>query len=123
MVIVVHNNISSVVYRIDVQDEINVQVGIFPRAGGNFSSKSIIVQTKIRPCKGDFFLKINNCADQNKTLHTNTNKRAGGNFSSKSIIVQTKIRQYRARGIFFSKLINVHARLFGTLEYLKDFFS
>jgi hypothetical protein len=36
MVIVVHNNISSVVYRIDVQDEINVQVGIFPRAVGIF---------------------------------------------------------------------------------------
>ena len=29
------------------------------RAGGNFFSKSINVQTKIRPCRGDFFLKIN----------------------------------------------------------------
>jgi hypothetical protein len=35
--------------------------------------------------------------------HGNTNKRAGWN--------------RRAGGIFFSKLINVHARLFGTLEY------
>ena len=51
---------------------------------------------------GDFFLKINNHADQNKTVHTNTNKRAGGNFSSKSIIVQTKIRQCRVD--FFLKI-------------------
>jgi hypothetical protein len=28
-------------------------------AGGNFFSKPINVQTKIRPCRGDFFLKIN----------------------------------------------------------------
>ena len=57
--------LSTLVYRIDVQDEINVQVGKFlknikcagqnRRAGGNFFSKSINVQTKIRPCRGDFF--------------------------------------------------------------------
>ena len=29
------------------------------RAGGNFFSKSINVQTKIRPCRGIFCLKIN----------------------------------------------------------------
>ena len=29
------------------------------RAGGNFFSKSINMQTQIRPCRGDFFLKIN----------------------------------------------------------------
>ena len=29
------------------------------RAGENFFSKSINVQTKIRPCRGEFFLKIN----------------------------------------------------------------
>ena len=29
------------------------------RAGGIFFSKSINVQTEIRPCRGDFFLKIN----------------------------------------------------------------
>ena len=57
----------TLVYRIDVQDEINVQVGKFlknikragqnRRAGGIFFSKSINVQTKIRPCRGDFFSK------------------------------------------------------------------
>ena len=41
-------------------------------------------------CRGEFFLKINKHADQNKTVQ--------GEF-------------------FFSKLINVRARLFGTLEY------
>jgi hypothetical protein len=41
--------------------------------------------------QGEFFLKINKRADQNKAVQ--------GFF-------------------FFSKLINVHARLFGTLEYL-----
>ena len=39
------------------------------------------------------------------TTNINTNKRAGWN--------------RRAGGNFFSKLINVHARLFGTLEYFK----
>ena len=29
------------------------------RAGGKIVSKSINVQTKIRPCRGEFFLKIN----------------------------------------------------------------
>ena len=29
------------------------------RAGGNFFSKSINVRTQIRPCRGDFLLKIN----------------------------------------------------------------
>jgi hypothetical protein len=53
------------VYRIDVQDEINVQEGKFlknikragqnRRAGRKIFSKSINVQTKIRPCRGDFF--------------------------------------------------------------------
>ena len=37
---------------INVQDGKDVQ-------GGNFFSKSIKVQTKIKPCRGDFFLKIN----------------------------------------------------------------
>ena len=76
----------TLVYWIDVQYEINVQVGKFlnnikragknrragrkiylknikragqnRRTGGNFFSKSINVQTKIRPCRGVFFLKI-----------------------------------------------------------------
>ena len=45
-----------------------------------------------RLCRGNFFLKINKRADQNKNAQG---------------------------GIFFSKLINLHARLFGTLEYLE----
>ena len=57
--------LSTLVYRIDVQYEINVQVGKFlkkikragqnRREGGIFFSKSINVQTKIRPCRGNFF--------------------------------------------------------------------
>ena len=56
-------------YRIDVLTEIKVQVEKFlknnkragqnRRAGGKIFSKSINVQTKIRPCRGEFFLKIN----------------------------------------------------------------
>ena len=52
-------------YRIDVQAEINVQVEKFlknikragqnRRAGGKIFSKSINVQTKIRPCRGEFW--------------------------------------------------------------------
>ena len=37
----------------------NKRAGWNKCAGGNFFSKSINVQTKIRPCRGDFFLKIN----------------------------------------------------------------
>jgi hypothetical protein len=37
----------------------NKRAGWNKRAGGIFFSKSINVQTKIRPCRGDFFLKIN----------------------------------------------------------------
>ena len=40
--------------------------------------------------QGGIFLKINKCADQNKAVQG---------------------------GFFFSKLINMHALLFGTLEY------
>ena len=50
----------TLVYRIDVQDEINVQVGKFliniKRVGQN------------RPAGGIFFLKINKRADQNRTV-------------------------------------------------------
>ena len=59
----------TLVYRIDLQAQINVQEGKFlknikragqnRRAGGKFFSKSINVQTQIRPYRGDFFLKIN----------------------------------------------------------------
>ena len=37
----------------------NRRAGRNKRAGGIFFSKSINVQTKIRPCRVDFFLKIN----------------------------------------------------------------
>ena len=37
----------------------NKRAGWNKRAGGNFFSKSINVQTKIRPCRVEFFLKIN----------------------------------------------------------------
>ena len=51
---------NTLVYRIDVQYEINVQVGKFlkniKRAGQN------------RRAGGNFFLKINKRADQNKTV-------------------------------------------------------
>ena len=57
--------LGTLVYRIDVQAEINVQVEKFlknikragqnRRAGGKIFSKSINVQTKIRPCRGEFW--------------------------------------------------------------------
>ena len=40
----------------------NKRAGWNKRAGGIFFSKSINVQTKIKPCRGEFFLKINNRA-------------------------------------------------------------
>ena len=39
---------------------------------GNFFSKTKNVQTKIRPCRGDFFLKINKRAGHTNN-NTNTN--------------------------------------------------
>ena len=57
--------LSTLVYQIDVQDEISVQEGKFSKnikragqnkhAGRKNFSKSINVQTKIRLCRGDFF--------------------------------------------------------------------
>ena len=41
--------------------------------------------------QGDFFLKNNKLADQNKAMRG---------------------------GIFFSKILNIHARLFGTLQFV-----
>ena len=77
--------------RIDVQAEINVQVEKFlknikragqnRRAGGKIFSKSINVQTKIRLCREEFFLKINKRADQSKAVHIGWNRHAGGIFS------------------------------------------
>ena len=51
------------------------------RAGGKIVSKSINVQTKIRPCRGEFFLKINKRADQNKAAVQEKIDVQGGNFS------------------------------------------
>ena len=45
----------------------NRRAGRNKRAGGKIFSKSINVQTKIRTCRGEFFLKINKRADQNRT--------------------------------------------------------
>jgi hypothetical protein len=41
------------------------------------------MQTQIRPCRGDFFLKINKCAGQ-IPRHLQENKGAGGFFSLKN---------------------------------------
>jgi hypothetical protein len=38
-----------------------VHIGWNRQAGGVFFSKSINVLTKRRPCRGEFFLKINKC--------------------------------------------------------------
>ena len=51
------------------------------RAGGKIVSKSINVQTKIRPCRGKFFLKINKRADQNRTAVQDKIDVQGGKFS------------------------------------------
>ena len=48
--------------------------------GGTFFSKSISVQTKIRPCRGKFFLKINKRADQKRTAVQDKIDVQGGNF-------------------------------------------
>ena len=85
------------------------------RAGGKIVSKSINVLTKIRPCRGNFFLKINKHADQNKAVHIGWNKCVGGNFFSKPINMQTKIRLCREK--FFLK--HVHASLL-VLNKLSD---
>ena len=127
------------------------------------------MQTKTRPCRGDFFLKINKCADQNKTLQvgffsqkhskntteplpmktiekkiqstsklfpkhsqtgqnsyerilsnsywTYTNNTCRGEFFLTINKREDQNKAMQGGGIFFSKLINVHACLFGTLEY------
>ena len=91
------------------------------RAGGIFFSKSINVQTEIRPCRGDFFLKINKRAGQ-IPIQMQENKCAGGFFFSKTINVQTKIRS--CRGDFLLK-INKRActSIRYTTEYVKYFLS
>ena len=63
--------------------------------------------------QGGFFLKINKLAEK-IPIHMQENKCARGFFFSKAINMQTKKRL--CRGNFFLKLINVHGRLFGTLE-------
>ena len=60
-------------------------------AGGKFSGKSINVQIKIKPSRGEFFLKINKRADQNKTMQ-------GGIFFSKALptLPMEKIEKIRS---------------------------
>ena len=71
------------------------------------------MQTQIRP--GGFFSQNYKCAGQ-IPIQMQENKRAGGFFlKNNKRADQNKAMQ---RGNFFSKLINVHARLFDTLEYV-----
>ena len=53
---IVGSSLHTLVYRIDVQDEINVQVGKF--------LKNIKRADPSKAVQGDFFLKINKCAGQ-----------------------------------------------------------
>ena len=64
------------------------------RAGGNFFSKWINMLTKIRPCRGEFFLKINKCACMSiwYTKSTYQAERLGqyrGSGSTSNVDVQT----------------------------------
>ena len=59
------------------------------------------MQTKIRPCRGEFFLKINKPADQNKAVHIGWNRRAGEIFLKINKRAD-KIRLYRVE--FFLKI-------------------
>ena len=67
-----HSGYSSVPNRRVVQNK---------HAGGKIVSKSINMQTKIRPCRGKFFLKINKRADQNRTAVQEKIDVQGGKFS------------------------------------------
>ena len=42
----------------------NRRVGQNKRAGGKILKKTLNVQTQVRPCRGDFFVKINKRAGQ-----------------------------------------------------------
>ena len=60
----------------------NRRIGPNKRAGGKILKKTLNVQTQIRPCRGDFFLKINKRAGQ-IPIQMQENKRAEGFFSQK----------------------------------------
>ena len=60
----------------------NRRVGQNKRAGGKILKKTLNVQTQVRPCRGDFFVKINKRAGQ-LAIKMQENKRAGGIFSKK----------------------------------------
>ena len=60
----------------------NRRVGQNKRAGGKILKKTLNVQTQVRPCRGDFFVKINKRAGQ-ISIKMQENKRAGGFFSQK----------------------------------------
>ena len=72
----------------------NTHAGWNKRTGGIFFSKTINVQAKIRPCRGDFFLKINKRAGQ-IPIQMQENKRAGGFFSQINKRACTSIRHTR----------------------------
>ena len=57
----------------------NRSVGQNKRAGGKILKKTFNVQTQIRPCRGDFFFKINKRAGE-IPIQMQENKRAGGFF-------------------------------------------
>ena len=61
---------------------LNRRVGQNKHAGGKILKKTLNVQTQIRPCRGDFFFKINKRAGQ-IAIKMQENKRAGGIFSQK----------------------------------------
>ena len=46
----------------------NRRIGPNKRAGGKILKKTLNVQTQIRPCRGEFFLKIDKRAGQNKAM-------------------------------------------------------
>ena len=60
----------------------NRRVGQNKRAGGKILKKTLNVQTQVRPCRGDFFVKINKRAGQ-LAIKMQENKRAGDIFSQK----------------------------------------
>ena len=72
------------------------------------------MQTKIRPCREEFFLKINKHAGQ-IPMHLQDEINMQGDFFLENNKC-ARPKQGRVGGNFFSKLTNVHACLFGTLQ-------
>ena len=57
-------NCSIVIPRLRYSSVPNRRIGPNKRAGGKILKKTLNVQCQIRPCRGDFFLKINKRAGQ-----------------------------------------------------------